>query len=335
MGAILIDRRAQQLTDWHQQQQGLVGVELQVLSADASFRRYFRHVVQGCCYVLVDAPPTTEKNREFVALALAYADAGIDVPRVIAYDLEQGFLCLTDLGDQLLLPLLQQGQLAWYQLAIKQLGLIASVKLAEQERLYYDADFFTLELALFSDWFVRDLLGISLNASDSAALTDCFELLISSATAQPLVTVHRDFHSRNIMVRDQQSLAIIDFQDSVTGPLTYDVASLLTDCYFELSTKQRLSLLQQAHQMYLDMALTTADFEQFKRWFDWMALQRHLKVCGIFSRLCLRDNKPAYLADLPLVISYIVRTCEQYPELDALAQLFKLQILPQLVTRTS
>jgi len=334
MGGILIDQRAQQLTQWYQQQQNLADVELAVLSADASFRRYFRHFHQQCSYVLVDAPPITEKNSEFIKLALAYAEAGIDVPRVIAYDLKQGFLCLTDLGDQLLLPLLNQGQLAWYPLAIKQLGLIAHVTLPEPSQ-HYDRDFFSLELSLFSDWFVRDLLAINLNSVESQAVADCFSVLIENAVSQPQVTVHRDFHSRNIMVRDQQSLAVIDFQDSVTGPLTYDAASLLTDCYFELSTELRLELLQQTHLMYREMGLTEVEFNQFKRWFDLMALERHLKVCGIFSRLCLRDNKPNYLADLPLVLRYIVHTCELYPELAALSQLFKQHILPQMATRTS
>ena len=334
MGGILIDQRAQQLTQWYQQQQNLADVELKVLSADASFRRYFRHFHQQCSYVLVDAPPETEKNSEFIKLALAYADAGIDVPRVIAYDLAQGFLCLTDLGDQLLLPLLNQGQLAWYQLAIKQLGLIAHVRLPEPNQ-HYDREFFSLELSLFSDWFVRDLLAINLNSLDTQAVADCFSVLIDNAVSQPQVTVHRDFHSRNIMVRDQQSLAVIDFQDSVTGPLTYDAASLLTDCYFELSTEQRLKLLQQTHQMYREMGLTKVEFNQFKRWFDLMALERHLKVGGIFCRLCLRDNKPNYLADLPLVLRYIVHTCELYPELAALSQLLKQHILPRMATRTS
>jgi aminoglycoside/choline kinase family phosphotransferase len=333
MGGILIDQRVMQLTNWHQEQQGLASVKLEIVSADASFRRYFRHTNQGASYVLVDAPPATEKNAEFVALASAYAAAGIDVPRVIASDLERGFLCLTDLGDQLLLPLLKLGQLDWYALTIKQLGLIAQVKLPPQHHQYYDGEFFKRELDLFRDWFVSDLLKITLD--NSQAIDRCFSLLIDSALVQPQVTVHRDFHSRNIMVRDLQSLAIIDFQDTVTGPLTYDAASLLTDCYFELSDQYRQELLQQTHQMYREMACCEVDFEQFKRWFDFMALQRHLKVCGIFSRLYLRDHKPNYLNDLPLVISYIVGVCRQYWELEPLLNLFEQQIIPQLTARTT
>lgn len=329
----MADLRAAQLATWHQTQQGLSSVNLDVLSADASFRRYFRDKTGDSSYVLVDAPPASEKNSEFIALAAAYAKAGIDVPRVIASDTAQGFLCLTDLGDQLLLPLLQQGQLGWYCLAIRQLGLIARVEIPLQHKNYYDSDFFNLELSLFSDWFVGQLLNITLSERQKVAIADCFSQLVTSAVSQPQITVHRDFHSRNIMVRDNKSLAVIDFQDSVTGPLTYDAASLLKDCYFKLSSDRQAQLLQQCHQMYLDNASCQCDFKQFKRWFDLMALQRHLKVCGIFSRLYLRDGKDGYLNDLPLVICYIVEVCQIYPEFSPLSQLFNEQIMPALAAR--
>ena len=332
-GDVLSDLRKEQLSDWFANQQGLSHVELDVISADASFRRYFRYAGAGACVVLVDAPPTSEKNREFVAFAIAYAQAGIDVPQVLASDFEQGFLLLSDLGDQTLLPLLNANDLSWYPLAVQQLGLVAAVKRPVQHQHDYNADFFRLELSLFSDWFVTQYLDITLTLSEQQSINDCFALLIEQAISQPQVTVHRDFHSRNLMVINQQSLAIIDFQDTVSGPLTYDVASLLKDCYFKLSADLRQQLLVQSHQMFVQLGYCDDDFLQYQQWFDFMGLQRHLKVCGIFSRLYLRDGKAAYLNDLPLVIDYIIEVCKDYQQLAPLAQLFERHIIPKLKSK--
>ena len=329
-GDILSDLRKEQLSDWFANQQGLSHVDLDVISADASFRRYFRYDGAGASVVLVDAPPTSEKNREFVAFAIAYAQAGIHVPEVLASDFERGFFLLSDLGDQTLLPLLNANDLSWYPLAVQQLGLVAAVKIPVRHQHDYNADFFRLELSLFSDWFVTQYLDIALTLSEQQSVNDCFTLLVDQAILQPQVTVHRDFHSRNLMVINQQSLAIIDFQDTVRGPLTYDIASLLKDCYFKLSAGLRQQLLAQSHQMFVKLGYCDDDFLQYQQWFDLMGLQRHLKVCGIFSRLYLRDGKAAYLNDLPLVIDYIVEVCQNYPQLEPLAQLFERHIIPKL-----
>lgn len=328
----MTDIRQHALCTWFSQHLDLKNVSLTTVSADASFRRYFRYSTPDTSYILVDAPAATEKNIEFIELSTNYAAQGIDVPHVLFYDLEQGFLCLTDLGDQTLLPLLNSGELHWYEPAIAQLGLVANV-MPMSPPSYYDAAFFELELGLFEQWFCDGLLQLPNEAYNQIAIKDCFSLLIQNAIEQPQVSVHRDFHSRNIMVRDEASLSIIDFQDTVVGPLTYDLASLLKDCYFKLPRLERDRLLALAFEQFSKSQLITCQFEQFKQWFDLMGLQRHLKVCGIFSRLSLRDSKHNYLDDLPLVIEYIQETCCQYPSMEALAVLFEQSILPALAQR--
>ncbi len=239
---------------------------------------------------------------------------------------------MTDLGNQTLLPLLKDNSEKWYPKAVELLPLISKVgNIAEQS--YYNAAFFEQELALFNQWFCNDLLDIEILKEQKESLKVCFEMLIESALSQPQVSVHRDFHSRNIMVRDNISLSVIDFQDTVTGPLTYDAASLLKDCYFKLSINARDELLKQSYQQFIVSHSITCSYQQYKKWFDFMGLQRHLKVCGIFSRLHFRDNKSHYLNDLSLVVEYIVETVNEYEELQSLKVLFEKAILPILPDR--
>lgn len=309
-------------------------MSLTTVSADASFRRYFRYQNNDSCYILVDAPPATEKNQEFIAYAAQYAEVGLDVPRVIWSDLSQGFLCLTDLGNQTLFPLLKGNGKEWYPKAVELLPLLSQVPPLSAQT-HYDAAFFKQELSLFSQWFCGDLLSLELPDNNESSINSCFDLLINSAIEQPQVSVHRDFHSRNIMVRDNASLSIIDFQDTVTGPLTYDAVSLLKDCYFKLSTSGRDILIKQSYDQFLSAQTLECSYERYKKWFDFMGLQRHLKVCGIFSRLHFRDNKSHYLNDLPLVIEYITEVCESYDELLPLKEFFAdniVSILPQRIS---
>lgn len=312
---------------------GITPQKLKIVSADASFRRYFRVENEHVSYVLVDAPPATEKNIEFVAYAKQYAQAGLDVPRVLFSDFNEGFMCLTDLGNQTLLPLIENDlEQQWYPKAVALLPLIATVKPVANQG-HYNNDFFKLELDLFQDWFCRDLMQVQFSASQHKVIDECFSLLIENALAQPQVSVHRDFHARNIMVRDNQSLSIIDFQDTVTGPLTYDAVSLLKDCYFKLDETQREKLTEQSFKQFQKSHAITCDYPQYKQWFDLMGLQRHLKVCGIFSRLHLRDNKSHYLNDLPLVVQYISEVCGQYKALTPFQLLFDECIKPLLAAR--
>jgi len=318
---------------WFSDHLGVPPKALSVVSADASFRRYFRVQDGEVSYVLVDAPPATEKNNEFIVYALQYAAAGLDVPRVLFSDVDKGFLCLTDLGNQTLLPLIKNDQnLRWYKKAVSLLPQVASVKPVANQGCY-DADFFKLELSLFSDWFCRDFMGIDFSSTQQGVIEECFSLLIQSAVEQPQVSVHRDFHARNLMVRDNSSLSIIDFQDTVTGPLTYDAVSLLKDCYFKLNKSERDVLIEQSFEQFQRSHQLACYYPQYKQWFDLMGLQRHLKVCGIFSRLHLRDNKSHYLNDLPLVVDYIYDVCGQYNDLTDFKLLFEQKIMPLLTTR--
>lgn len=334
LGDNVIDIRQSQLKDWFERTTGINNAALETVSADASFRRYFRVLVGDSSYILVDAPPQSEKNNEFVEFASSYAQAGLDVPRVLHAEFSNGFLCLTDLGSQTLLPLLSNFEKYWYSKAISLLPNIANVTVID-EQSKYDAEFFTIECNLFVEWFCKKFLEITQTDLEQYSLIECFNELITSALEQPQVTTHRDFHARNIMVRDNQSLAIIDFQDTVTGPLTYDVVSLLKDCYFKLEKEDREALLKESFELYRAHHLVKEDYDTYKQWFDFMGLQRHLKVCGIFSRLHLRDQKSHYLADLPLVVEYVVEVCEQYKQLSPLLNLFNTQILPHLTSKVT
>lgn len=289
-------------------------------------------MVKGVSYILVDAPPDTEKNAEFIEFSSQYAQVGIDVPRIIFSDLARGFLCLTDLGSQSLLPLAENDSIYWYRKVLRTLPLLAKVTVND-ESARYNAAFFELELALFKNWFCQQFLDISMSDIESYSLAPCLDWLVKSATMQPQVATHRDFHGRNIMVRDNQSLAVIDFQDTVIGPLTYDVVSLLKDCYFKLDNETQQQLLQESYALYQDSLSLAMTFDEYRQYADLMGLQRHLKVCGIFSRLHLRDNKSHYLNDLPLVVDYIMQVCNHYPELKQLQAFFEKMILPTLPKR--
>lgn len=331
----MIDSRRQALGQWFAARLGLTAVELQVVSADASFRRYFRYLHQGCSYILVDAPPATEKNQAFIGMAKAYGDVGLMVPRVLFADLEQGFLCLTDLGDNLLLDVLdEENRQDYYRAALGQLPLLAQVRGTDSSPLgCYDRDFFSMELSLFKHWFLNTHLGLALDEAQSTALDNCFSILLDNALEQPQVAVHRDYHSRNLMMVNGLPLGVIDFQDTVTGPITYDAVSLLRDCYIRLPVTFIAEQRDALRLLYIDRGLLgDVSAGQFTRWFDLMGMQRHLKVCGIFSRLHHRDGKSAYLDDLPLVLAYLVEVGEQYSELTWLADFLKTTVLPMVET---
>lgn len=329
----MIDPRREALGQWFAQELGLPAASLETVSADASFRRYFRYRTDDTSYILVDAPPATENNGGFVALAGAYADAGLMVPRVLFADLDQGFLCLTDLGDQLMLGALNDdNRERCYGAALRQLALVARVTETDGEPLpAYDRAFLQRELGLFDQWFLSTHLGIALTDSERAGLDQLCELLLDSALEQPQVGVHRDYHSRNLMMVNDLPLGIIDFQDSVRGPITYDAVSLLRDCYVRLPASLVAKQLADFKALLIERELMPAvPAGQFRRWFDWMGLQRHLKVCGIFSRLHHRDGKSGYLGDLPLVVDYLLEVSGHYPELGWLTAFLAERVLPRL-----
>lgn len=313
-----------------------------MISGDASFRRYFRLCAGGASYIAVDAPPEQEDGRRFVAVARLLQEAGVMVPRVYATDFARGFLLLEDFGDQLYLPLLQRCEAEdgpaepdrLYRQAIA--SVVRLQTNVDKERLDpYDRTELHREMALFDEWFCRGLLGLDLDRSVQALIEDTYRLLEDAALAQPTVAVHRDYHSRNLLLLDPARFpgapgpGIVDFQDAVGGAYTYDLVSLLRDCYIRWPEARvrhwALGYLEQAQAAGI---ATDRDQETFLREFDLMGLQRHLKVMGIFSRLYLRDKKTAYLADIPLVIRYFRDVAARHKELASFLDWFETTVLP-------
>jgi aminoglycoside/choline kinase family phosphotransferase len=304
------------------------------LAGDAGFRRYFR-VDCAPSLIAVNAPPAQENNLAFVQIANSFVDGMIRVPKIHAVDFARGFMLLEDLGRRVLQPLLDLDSLPAHYGAAETV-LLEIQQLAVDRRIYpiYDAATLDREMRLFEQWFVTELLGIELSASEKSLLGDVFQHLIESAEEQPQVVVHRDYHSRNLMLLDDGELGIIDFQDAVLGPMTYDLVSLLKDCYVrwpaQLMARRALDFKRRAEA--LGTLVATSD-EDFLRWFDWMGLQRHIKVMGVFARLALRDNKRDYLQDLPRVIDYSLEAASRYPQLRPFGDWFRAALLPQLSTQ--
>ena len=318
--AIAMDR-LEQLRIWASGQLDVPAVELVPASEDASFRRYFRVARGGGTVIVMDAPAPHEDCSTFVRVARIFREAGANVPEVLAQDLERGFLLVTDLGSTTYLERIDAANAD----ALYRDALAALIKLQQASRPgvlpEYDRALLQRELDLFPQWYVRCHLGCSLSAEQQASLERVFEMLVANNLAQPRVFVHRDYHSRNLMVADPCP-GILDFQDAVYGPVTYDLVSLLKDAYIEWTEERVLEWTVRFWDAARAAALPlAADFSEFYRDFEWMGVQRHLKVLGIFARLWHRDGKDRYLADLPLVLRYLQRTAERYHELSPLAVL--------------
>lgn len=306
-------------------------------SADASFRRYFRVSLPGGeTRIVMDAPPEQEDCRPFLKVAALFCAAGVHVPRVYAQDVDQGFLLLSDLGSTTYLDALNDTTAP--DLYRHANAALVSIQLASRAGALpeYDRALLERELDLFPDWFVARHLGVELDADRRATLRSVFDGILANNLAQAQVFVHRDYHSRNLMVcRDPDSAVfgtdkttacsnpgIIDFQDAVFGPITYDPVSLYRDAYIQWEEAQELDFVIRYWEMARKAALPVhADFHDFYRDYEWMGAQRQLKVLGIFARLCYRDGKRGYLQDMPRVMAYLRRTCERYLELRPLARL--------------
>ena len=330
--------RLQALQNWAARQLEGDALDIAPASADASFRRYFRVTAKGRDYIVMDAPPAHEDCRPFIAVARLFADAGVHVPQVLAHDLEQGFLLLTDLGDTTYLAALNQAALnpviiqptSPYPVA-PNLPLARELYLASNDALIriqqasrpgvlpeYDRALLTRELMLFPEWYVSKHLGVSLSEAQTATLNTVFEQILANNLAQPQVFVHRDWHSRNLMVSDPNP-GILDFQDAVYGPITYDLASIYRDAYIQWDEEHQLDWVIRYWEKARAIGLPVReDFGDFWRDFEWMGAQRHIKVLGIFARLYHRDGKDGYLKDMPLVMGYLRGVCERYVELKPL-----------------
>jgi len=296
-------------------------------SADASFRRYFRIESKNPTYptlIVMDAPPQHEPLDAFIKIDLLLFEAGLHVPQILEQNIEDGFLLLSDLGHKTYLEALNdESANALYRDAIHAL---VQMQLASKPNVLpnYDQALLQRELDLFPEWYLKQHLQLELSAIQTAQMRQAFALIIENNLAQEKVFVHRDFHSRNLMVTDQNNPGILDFQDAVYGPITYDAASLWRDAYIawpeEMVIDWVIQFWEEGRKSGLPMP---SDFGHFYRDFEWMGLQRHLKVLGIFARLFHRDGKDGYLKDIPLVLDYAIATANRYIELKPLARILE------------
>jgi len=327
--------RQNELTLWLQQVFAIEGIKLQALSGDAGFRKYYRFVIDNKPYIAVDAPNDKSNNQGFVAIAKLLSTQGVNVPDIQAYD-NKDFFCLSDMGNKLLSDVLTQHSMdTWYRQAIDLLPNIALTQATDHYELpVFDRPFILTELAIFTEWLLAEHLQISLTEHEAKELAKCFDILVTNALEQPQVFMHRDFHSRNIMVLDEKvndsTLCCIDFQDAVKGPITYDIVSLLRDCYVRWPDAKVAQLLNYFITKISTKLDINVDAEKWQRWFDLMGLQRHIKASGIFARLLYRDGKPGYLKDIPLTVSYIQDVSASYPELKFLHQLVTIRVIPAI-----
>jgi len=325
------DERLDQLTAWIRQFDGFTDAQPSPASGDASFRRYFR--VQGSgSYILMDAPPPQEDCRPFVEIAGYLTSIGLNSPRVIEADLDRGFLLLTDLGSVQYLEKLESNPSDaedLYRDALDALFVLQSGGVDFQHNLpSYDAKLLKFELSLFHDWLCEKHLGITFAAADEQQWQQCCDALVASALEQKQVFVHRDYHSRNLMVTESKNPGVLDFQDAVEGPLTYDLVSLLKDCYIKWpAEKIRERVMYFYDRLPSDQK---SDAAAFVSQFDLMGVQRHLKAAGIFARLLHRDGKSGYLKDVPRTLTYIVDIASQYEQLGFLGELLEGRVLPLL-----
>jgi N-acetylmuramate 1-kinase len=317
-------QRIEQLENWLAAQFPQQTLNISPASADASFRRYFRvQLEDGSTRIIMDAPPEHEDCRPFVKVAKLFAAAGAHVPTIHAQDLEQGFLLLSDLGNTTYLSALNDSNAD--DLYAEALGALAAIQRASVPGALpeYDRALLLRELELFPVWYIARHKGVSLSEADTAALYEVFEQILAVNLAEPKVFVHRDFHSRNLMLGSPNP-GVLDFQDAVYGPLSYDLASLFKDAYIEWDEERSLDWLVRYWEAGRAIGLPVrADFADFHRDYEFMGAQRHIKVLGIFARLYHRDGKDGYLKDMPLVLKYLRKTCERYVELRPLARLLE------------
>ncbi|SPE26681.1 Aminoglycoside phosphotransferase [Burkholderiales bacterium] len=327
------DERLELLRSWLQELAATFELRLESLrpaSSDASFRRYFR-IDAGTAagsYVAMDAPPAHEDCRPFVHVAGLLAQQGVSTPQILACDIDRGLLLLSDFGVTTYASALLQPGVDADALYADALAALVRMQGAQPGSTLpaYDGERLLAEMRLFADWYVARQLGQELTAREREVLQATFDVLLGAATAQAQVLVHRDYHCRNLMVLDppQRNPGVLDFQDAVVGPVTYDLVSLLRDAYVEWPEAQQLDWAARYWEQARDARLPVpASFDLLWRDLEWMGLQRSLKVLGIFARLCHRDGKPAYLADIPLVLRHTQRVVDRYDTFRGLARVLE------------
>lgn len=324
--SLVLDERLTALSGWVKVQLGREDLILAPASADASFRRYFRVSIRDESYIVMDAPPGREDLRPYIHAVRQFLALGLHVPQILAQDLTQGFLLLSDLGDRTYLSELSETTVerlygdALAALVVLQTG----TDLGPDRFPPYDRNLLRAEMDLFRQWYVPLQLKVELTGRQSRILEQAFELLENAALAQPQVWVHRDYHSRNLMLTATNNPGILDFQDAVCGPVTYDLVSLLRDCYIEWPAGRVDEWALGYHRLARQSGVPIPDDEQqFLDWFDLTGIQRHIKVLGIFTRLYHRDGKAAYLQDIPRVLTYLLAATARQRDLAELHGLLR------------
>jgi hypothetical protein len=328
------DARLALLQGWLARDLGLRPARIERASSDASFRRYFRVVCADCTLIAMDAPPATEDVRPYLHVTALLEPLGIHVPHVYEADVSRGFVLLEDLGSTPYLAQLGTGGDAGrlYGDALRALAQIQLRGTAAAAQIpAYDRPPLARELALMPEWFLDRHLALELTGAEREMIAAAFEFLIAEALSQPQVFVHRDYHSRNLMVVGERNPGVIDFQDALRGPIGYDLVSLLKDCYISWPRQRVLEWVDGYRSLLQARGGSVGGGPaQFLRWFDLIGVQRHIKVLGIFARLWYRDGKPGYLRDLPLTLDYVRESCRLYPELAALAEFLERRVAPEL-----
>ncbi|MGR9052318.1 MAG: aminoglycoside phosphotransferase family protein [Gammaproteobacteria bacterium] len=323
------DSRANSMLEWLDRELAINVEHFGLASSDASFRRYFRIVSGQQTYIVMDAPPERENIGKYIKVARLLALAGINVPAIFNQQDELGFVLLEDFGNTLYLDKLRrEGPEPLYRFAFDSLfRQQAYTDINGWNLPSYDRALLERELDIFDEWFLGHALGVEM---PDAIRSPLYALLIDSALEQPTVFVHRDYHSRNLMVVEAHCPGVLDFQDAVVGPITYDLVSLLKDCYIRWPETSVEQWRQSYWHRLREAGIVDCGALQFKRWFDLMGLQRHLKAIGIFSRLNLRDGKPGYLSDIPRTLTYVDEVCAHYPELAEFRAFLQRNVLPRI-----
>jgi aminoglycoside/choline kinase family phosphotransferase len=321
------DRSAARLA-WARHATGQATLTLEPASADASFRSYWRGHVDGQPVIVMDSPPAREDPAPWLAIGQRLAAAGLHVPTVMVADVAQGFLLIEDLGTRTYLPELTEATVdALYADALDALLRMQS-RVDTAGLPAFDPAWQTMEMEIMPAWLLERHLGVTLDADDRAVVAQAFGAVLRALDEQPRAFMHRDYHSRNLLVTTDRSPGIIDFQGAMSGPITYDLASLLRDAYIVWDNERVEGWVEAYRLRLLDARLLddTVDADRFRRWFDLTGLQRHIKILGLFCRLCYRDGKPGYLHDLPRVLRYVLDTARRHADMAPLADLIETRI---------
>jgi aminoglycoside/choline kinase family phosphotransferase len=323
--------RQKKLHNWINQNTDFECESLEIVSGDAGFRRYFRFVHHEQSIIAVDAPPTSEDTAQYIAVAKSYREKGIKVPEIYAYELAQGFYLQQDFGNRLFSDILTVDSCdLLYPKALANIPIIQGCLSTEKGPLPDHNDvFIDRELSLFTDWLLGKYLQLRLTDAEITMLIEVFDEVKHSCLIQPRVGMHRDYHSRNLMLLENDEIGVIDFQDAVVGPITYDAVSLLRDSYQDWPKVKVLQWLQNWHAEYY----AQYPWDEFKMWFDSVGMQRHIKIAGIFARLSIRDNKPSFLSDIPHTLDYLIDEASQYPKYSEFASFVRERVLPSVLQK--